>query len=70
MRSGVFTPMPTERLEWARWDEEREELIIQLEKGGAACKLARGMKMETVVNELRTLCNRLAVGVQQRAERR
>jgi hypothetical protein len=59
--------LPTETLEWVRYDEERGELVIQLEKGGAACALKRGMKMETVVNELRTLCNRLAGGVHQRA---
>lgn len=59
--------LPTEKLDWVRWDEERGELVIQLEHGGAACKLERGMKMETVVNELRALCNRLANGVHHRA---
>lgn len=60
----------TETLECVRYDAERGELVIQLQYGGAACKLAREMKMETVVNELRTLCNRLADGVAHRATER
>ncbi len=58
----------TEKLDWVRYEDG--ELVIQLEGGGAACKLERGMKMETVVNELRTLCNRLSNGVAERADQR
>ncbi len=58
----------TEKLDWVRY--ENGELVIQLDGGSAACKLERGMKMETVVNELRTLCNRLANGVAERTSER
>lgn len=58
----------TETIDWVRYDEAQGELVIQLTGGGAACKLRNGMRMETAVVELRTLCNRLADGVATRAE--
>lgn len=58
----------TERVDWVRYDEASGELVVQLDGGGAACKIGHGMKMEQAVNELRTLCNRLADGVAKRAE--
>jgi hypothetical protein len=60
----------SERLVYVRMDDERGELIVQLDGGGAMQKFGRGMCVEQVVSHLRTLAWLLESGAQQRQEQR
>ena len=56
----------SERLVYVRMDDERGELIVQMDGGGAMQPLRRGMRVEDVVGHLRLLAETLERGAAER----